>query len=64
MILKRIKDFTLKENLSYSGEDVTKMPVIGRVITKINTDIENIFRYSLYAPPVVQIVDYCDGIIS
>lgn len=34
MILKRITDFSLTEGLEYSGEDVTRMPVIGMVITK------------------------------
>lgn len=33
MKLKRIKDFKVNENLEYSGEDVTKMPIIGKVIT-------------------------------
>jgi hypothetical protein len=32
-MLKRIKDFGIKESLEYSGEDVTRMPVIGKVIT-------------------------------
>lgn len=34
MIIKRITDFSLTEGLEYSGEDVTRMPVIGMVITK------------------------------
>lgn len=34
MMLKRIKDFQIKESIEYSGEDVTRMPVIGTVITK------------------------------
>jgi hypothetical protein len=33
MKIKRIKEFSVKENLEYSGEDVTKMPIIGKVIT-------------------------------
>lgn len=33
MKIKKIKEFFVKENLEYSGEDVTKMPVIGKVIT-------------------------------
>ncbi|NBU96846.1 MAG: hypothetical protein EBS19_01320 [Spirochaetia bacterium] len=33
MKLRRIKEFPIKENLEYSGEDVTKMAVIGKVIT-------------------------------
>ena len=34
MKIKKIQEFPIKENLEYSGEDVTKMPVIGMVITK------------------------------
>ncbi len=33
MKIKRLKDF-LSENLEYSGEDVTRMPIIGKVITR------------------------------
>ena len=32
-MIKRIKDFKVDENLEYSGEDVTRMPVIGTVTT-------------------------------
>jgi len=33
MKIKRLRDF-LVENLEYSGEDVTRMPIIGKVITR------------------------------
>ena len=34
MKIKKLKEFHIKENIEYSGEDVTRMPVIGKVITK------------------------------
>lgn len=34
MKIKKIKEFNVSEGLEYSGEDVTRMPVIGKVITK------------------------------
>lgn len=54
-MLKRIKDFSLKENLSYSGEDVTRMPVIGRVITKAIGPFEEA------SYDVVEIIEAPDG---
>lgn len=32
-MIKKIKDFKVNEDLQYSGGDVTRMPIIGRVIT-------------------------------
>jgi len=33
MKIKKISDFKLNEDLGYNGEDVTRMPIIGKVIT-------------------------------
>jgi hypothetical protein len=55
MKIKRIKEFSIKENLSYSGEDVTKMPIIGKVIT------HPIGPFDEGEYDVVEIIDAPDG---
>jgi len=55
MKIKKLKDFAIKENLEYSGEDVTKMPVIGKVITKAIGPFEEA-EYD-----VVEIIDDMNG---
>lgn len=54
-MLKRIKDFQIKESIEYSGEDVTRMPVIGTVITK------PIGPFDEAEYDVVEIIDDPDG---
>ncbi len=55
MRLKRIKEFSIKENLEYSGEDVTKMPIIGKVIT------HPIGPFDEGEYDIVEIIDAPDG---
>ena len=55
MIIKRIKDFKVNENLEYSGEDVTRIPVIGTVITK------EIGPFDEASYDVVEIIELPDG---